>query len=356
MILRDLTASPEDGQEILRVLESSAAKGSIELIYTRRPDAYASYMREWGEARVFVSKDGETGRVIGSCAELIRDVWIGGQPARAGYLCGLKKDADYAGTVGFGARLLRTLQRDDIDFYYCSVISDNDTTRAMFERGGRLLSVQSMASFTTHVLSSRVRVRCPRHRYTLRQASENDREALTAFLQREGANHDLFPRLPSPDAPDSLSLRDWYILLDGERIAACGALWNQTGYRQYVVKRYRGIMRAARVLNPILPLFGYIRLPRENVPLDFPMLSFLLARDDDRTLYRAFLHEIVPVIRKQYHMYVIGLPDSHPASPMLRKLPAVRFGTVLYAMRFPWSEQSYKDPDASRLDPECGML
>ena len=35
-------ASPEDGKEILRILESSGAKGSIELIYTRRPDAYAS--------------------------------------------------------------------------------------------------------------------------------------------------------------------------------------------------------------------------------------------------------------------------------------------------------------------------
>ena len=57
-------ASPSDGREILRILESSAAKGAIELLYTRRPDAYESYMKEAGEARVFVSRDGE--RTVGS--------------------------------------------------------------------------------------------------------------------------------------------------------------------------------------------------------------------------------------------------------------------------------------------------
>ena len=49
-------ASASDGKEILRILESSAAKGNIELIYTRRPDAYESYRKESGEARVFISR------------------------------------------------------------------------------------------------------------------------------------------------------------------------------------------------------------------------------------------------------------------------------------------------------------
>ena len=356
MILRDLNASPEDGQEILRVLESSAAEGNIELVYTRRPDAYASYMREWGDTRVFVSKDGENGRVIGTCAEIIRDVYISGRPARAAYLCGLKKDADYPGTVGFGPRLIKSLVREDVDFYYCSVVTDNEAAQTMFAKDGRLMQMQPLTPFTTHILSSRVRVRAPRNGYTFRRAREEDREALAAFFHDEGSRHDLFPALPSPDAPDGLSLAEWFLLFDKDRIAACCALWNQTGYRQYVVSRYRGIMKEARVLNTLLPLFGYIRLPRENVPLDFPMLSFLLARDDDCTLYRALLHEIVPIIRKQYGMYVIGLPDSHPASPMIKKLPAVRFGTVLYAVRFPWSNQEYRTPDAGRLHPECGML
>ena len=78
-------ATPADGKEILRILESSAAKGSIELIYTRRPDAYESYMKDAKDARVFISRDGD--RAIGTCAELIRQVYIGGKSCRAAYLC-----------------------------------------------------------------------------------------------------------------------------------------------------------------------------------------------------------------------------------------------------------------------------
>ena len=107
-------ATPSDGKEILRILESSAAKGSIELIYTRRPDAYKSYMKDDKEARVFISRDGE--RAIGTCAELIREVYIDGEICRIAYVCGLKKDAEYDGGVGFGARFIKDLQQNDIDF------------------------------------------------------------------------------------------------------------------------------------------------------------------------------------------------------------------------------------------------
>ena len=133
-------ASPEDGKDILRILDSSAAKGNIELLYTRRPDAYASYMKDSADSRVFVSRD--KGVTVGTCAELVREVYIDEQPCNAAYVCGLKKDAEYKGSVGFGARFLRELQDDGIDFYYCSVITENFTARKMFEKSHRLLSMK----------------------------------------------------------------------------------------------------------------------------------------------------------------------------------------------------------------------
>ncbi len=135
-------ASASDGKEILRILESSAAKGSIELIYTRRPDAYESYRKESGEARVFVSRNGD--RVIGTCAEIVREVYIGGEICKAAYVCGLKKDAEYDGGVGLGARFLRDLRRDDIDFYFCSVVADNAHAQRMFEKSRRLIEMKPM--------------------------------------------------------------------------------------------------------------------------------------------------------------------------------------------------------------------
>ena len=347
-------ASPDDGREILRVLESSAAKGSIELIYTRRPDAYESYMKEQGEAHVFVSRDGS--RVIGTCAETVREVYIGGEVCRAAYVCGLKKDAEYVGGVGFGANFIRGLRRDGVDFYFCSVVAENTDARAMFEKSRRLLSMKPMAGYKTYIFSPKIKIRAPKHTFSFRRATEDDKDQLIRFLNQEGAKKDMFPVIRSFDGFYNLGVEDFYLLLDGGNVLAAGALWNQTEYKQYVVKRYGKLMKLARVLNPLMSAFGYIKLPKENEPLDFPMLSFLLCKNDDTDSYRIFLDEIRREIAKKYGIFVIGLPREHFAAPILDKLPSISFETELYGIEFPWSKQAYKTPDTKKSFFECGLL
>ena len=347
-------ATPSDGKEILRILESSAAKGSIELIYTRRPDAYESYMKDAKDARVFISRDGD--RAIGTCAELIREVYIGGKACRSAYVCGLKKDAHYDGGVGFGARFIKDLQQSDVDFYYCSVVAENTDARRMFEKSRRLLSMRSISEYKTYIINPKVRIKVLEHTFTFRRATESDTSRLLDFLNTEGKRKDMFPVVKSLDDVYNLHIRDFYLLLNGENIIATAALWRQTEYKQYIVKRYGGAMKLARVFNPILSALRYIKLPQENEPLDFPMLAFFLCKDDNADNYRIFLNEIKQEISKSYGMFVIGLPDSHYARPIIDKLPSVNFKTEIYEIKFPWSEQKYKAPDPQSVYLECGLL
>ena len=347
-------ASASDGKEILRILESSAAKGSIELIYTRRPDAYESYRKESGEARVFVSRNGD--RIIGTCAEIVREVYIGGEICKAAYVCGLKKDAEYDGGVGLGARFLRDLRRDDIDFYFCSVVADNAHAQRMFEKSRRLIEMKPMTGYKTYILSPKVRIKAPKHALIFRQATDRDKTRLLDFLNSEGKKKDLFPVIKTLDAFYNLSIEDFYLLLDGDRIVATAALWKQTEYKQYIVKQYRGLMRLARMANPILSACRYIKLPKENEPLDFPMLSFFLSQNDNEKYYRVMLSEIKKEIARTYGMFVIGLPRGHFAVPMFDKLPSISFETKLYEIHFPWSGQTYNPPNSQKAFFECGLL
>ena len=351
-------ATPADGGEILRILESSAAKGLIELIYTRRPDAYASYEAEPGESRVFVSKDGE--RTVGTCAEIIRPVYLGGETATAAYVCGLKKDAGYEGDVGFYLSFIRSLQREDIDFYYCSVVGDNREAMAMFRKGKRAITVTPMATYRTYILNPRLRIPSPRKDLTLRPATEADLPALLAFLNTEGRRRDLFPVVRSLSDFHGLRPSDFYLLEGREGLVATAALWDQIDYRQYAVKRYRGPMKAARLLGPLLSALGYIRLPREDEPLRFPMLSFLLAKEEDEGLYRALLSALFPIVARRYGVLVLGLPADkeapHPLGRVLDHLPSIHFDSTLCAIAFPWSPRPLRAPNPHHLHPECGML
>lgn len=347
-------ATPADGGEILRILESSAAKGSIELIYTRRPDAWLSYQREPGEARVFVSR--EEGCVVGTAAELIRSVYIGGEECRAAYLCGLKKDAEFAGSAGFGPDFIRDLQRDDIDFYYCSVVAENRKVRDMFEKPRRIISMTSITTYKTYILNPKVRIKAPKHSFTFRKATEKDAERLLDFLADEGRKKDMFPVIHRFDEYDGLRPKDFCLLLDGDSIVAAAALWDQTAYKQYVVKRYGKFMKSARIVNPLLAALRYVRLPRENVPLRFPILSFLLCKNDSTDICRIFLKEIKREVAKEYGMFVIGLPKEHFAARILDTIPNIHFSTELYEIRFPWSRQAYPTLCPSKAYFECGLL
>ena len=350
----DYLASPGDGKEILRILESSAAKGSIELIYTRRPDAYESYMKDTKDARVFISRDGE--RTIGTCAELIREVYIGGKICRAAYICGLKKDAEYAGGIGFGASAIKGLWQNNVDFYYCSVVAENTEAQRIFKKIRRLLAMKPISGYKTYIVNPKVKIKAPKHSFTFRRATERDTEKLIDFLNTEGKKKDLFPVVKSLDDYCNLHISDFYLLLDGESIVASAALWNQTEYKQYVVKRYGGLMKLARAFNPVLSALRYIRLPKENEPLDFPMLAFFLCKNDDADVCRIFLNEIKQEISKSYGMFVIGLPDSHFARPIMDKLPGISFKTELYEITFPWSGKEGKSIVPENINPECGLL
>ena len=184
MTVRDYQAKPEDGTEILRILESSPAKGSIELLYTRRPDAYKSYKMEAGESRVFVARTGD--KTVGTCAELIRSVYIDGKPVKAAYICGLKKDADYTGHIGFGPRFIQGLVREDIDYYYASVIIDNEQANAMFGKARRILEMSPVQTYTTYILAPKFSLKTDAKDCVFRCARAEDEAAVLEFLNREG--------------------------------------------------------------------------------------------------------------------------------------------------------------------------
>ena len=354
MSLSGQNASSSEGKEILRILESSAAKGNIELIYTRRPDAYESYMKEPTEARVFVSKVND--RAVGTCAELIRRVYIGGEACNCAYICGLKKDAEYKGNIGFGVRFIHGLYREDIDYYFCSVVAENSEAQQMFEKGKRLISVKPMTEFRTYIINPKVKVKSPKHDLNFCRAKEKDKDELIEFLNNEGRRKDLFPVIESFEDFYGLSCESFYMLKKDGRIVAAAALWNQTEYKQYLVKRYGGIMKLARVFNPLLSFLGYIKLPRENEALNFPMLSFFLCEDDREDYYRIFLNEIKKEISKEYGIFVIGLPRSHVAAPIFDSLPSIKFDTKLNEISFPWSSKKCKSANRNNLFPECGLL
>lgn len=348
-------AKEEDGEEILRVLESSPAKGSIELLYTRRPNAYISYKKEAKDADVLVVKEDD--KIIGTAAEIVRELYISGVPKKMGYVCGLKKDSNYAGNLQCIGDIIKGLIHTDVEGYYCSVISDNKDAQAKFEKKRRnMLNMECIQEYTTYIFAPYFKFKLKNCKYEFKRASQNDEEEIIKFLNNEGGKKDFFPVFYSVDQFTGLKVSDFYMLKSREEIIAVGALWNQTEYKQYIVKNYNGIMKYAKIFNPILKMLGYIELPKENTVLDFPMLSFLISKDDNEEYYKAFLNNIVMEIKKEYGMFIIGTTKCNYSNKILGKLKSIKFDSKIYTVDLILGKGNKQEIKKDNMWIECGLL
>lgn len=348
-------AEPEDGKEILKILESSPTKGNMELLYTRRPDAYLSYKKESNESYVYVVKEEE--KIVGTAAELVRKVYIDGNAKKIAYLCGLKKDPNYCGKINWGKIFIKNLVKKDIDCYFCSIVSDNKNTQKMFEKKRKkTMNMECLQKYTTYMLAPYFKFKIKDTGYIFKQIEKVDEHEVINFLNTEGRKKVFFPVIEKLNQFTNLKAEDFYVLKKGNKILAVGALWNQTEYRQYLVKKYKGIMKIARCLNPFLKLFGYIELPKENENINFPMLSFFISKDDNEEYYKAFLNNIAKEIKKQYGMFVIGTAENSFANNIYKKLRNIHFDTKIYSIDFILGNGQKIKINREKIWLECGLL
>lgn len=347
-------ARKEDGREISRLLESPVDAGLIQAIYTRRPDAYESYMKDFGESRVLVIR--KENRIVGTCSEIIRDVYVGGKVKRSAYICGFKKDSNYHGNLPAGPGFIKALKRPDIDFYYCAVISNNKDAIVKFEKKRSFMSVKFITTYTTYFVDPRVKIKEIKNDYTFRQASGEDTAAIIEFLNTEGRKKDLFPVIRSLDDFYNLHIEDFYILEDGHEIKACGALWNTTSYKQLTITKYKGIMKLARLLNPLFSLLAFPTLKKENEPYDYPILSFYLSRDDNKDYYEIFFHRIKDEIKKNYQLFAVGVTRNHVIDSVLKSLPKIAGESTIYQVNFSGQNEEDISFDTEHIATEFALL
>ncbi|MBQ9624547.1 MAG: hypothetical protein IJR47_00415 [Clostridia bacterium] len=348
-------ATAQDGERLLELMEATSAKGKIELIYTRRPNAYLSYQREGGAVKVLKVVENE--QIIGSVAKITREMYIDGERERVCYLCGLKKDESYAGNINWGKAFLRSVLDEECHRYICSVLSDNDKAKNMAKKVRRhTVNFELLTEYTTYIIAPYFQLEVKENHCAFRQANKNDEKILLEFLNSEGSKKNMFPVFKSINQFADLCIKDFYILEDKGKIAAVGALWNQTQYKQYVVKKYNGAMRFARALNPLLKRMGYITLPRENEGFDFPMLSFFISRNEDENYYKVFLNNIVEVIKKQYGMFVVGTAKEYFANDIYKKLKSINFKSQIYAVHLVDLQEKRQNIKTQNIWLECGLL
>jgi hypothetical protein len=357
-------ASAADSAEILDLLEESVSPGNLALIYTRRPDAYRSFLAEGREAHLMVWRDAWEGRIAGLSAHAVHECFIDHRPEKVVYVFGLRFRRGYLAKrvllclPGTYRAIIDQFYPHGVRYFLTAILQDNLPARRLLtkERAHMPRHTFLCPYHALTFLTRRGALSLP-DSYRFRPATREDREALADFLAVEGARSNFFPARIGDlfGRHPELSWESFYLLTDRQgRILACGAVWDQVSYKQYIVAGYAGKLRWLALVSPLLRALGYPPIPKPGTTLRFFVLAFWCVKDNRAEYLHWFLGGLARAAR-DYPYFVVGVPAAHPLRPALQK------GSLLSGSSHIYLVGNHVTPDdAARLREspylECGWL
>ena len=346
-----IKATEEDGIEMLELIESMPSKGKLELLYTRRPNAYTSYMYEKKDADVYLVRD-EENKIAFQASSVVHNYYFENKVIPIGYIGGLRKNPNFKGNLHW-TNLLYKLDKEVLKYhdFYCSILNDNNhAKKVLTKKRENWPNFDIVCEYTTNIFNSNaVNDKKWDNDYKLEKINKSNIKKVYEFINREGSKYNFFPQIKDlKDFPD-INIDECYILTNNNEIVAFTTQWNQTNFKQYIVKKYHFPLNILSSLNFITNKLGYISFPKEDGTFEFNHLSFLLVKDNDIEIYKSFIYKICQ--KEKNKSFVIGINDNDIQREIYDKIKKISFKSTIYYIYFGKNKKLHNKPYI-----ECALL
>jgi hypothetical protein len=367
-------AVASDDSALRRLLRTNPMEGDITLSFEREPSFFNGVGIEgpWYETIVAT----ENGRIVavGNVSE--RDRFLNGVPARFGYLGGLRLDASCRGRGSILRRGYEFLRQFCLQggprIYLSSIVADNTVARRILERCLPGMPVyRALEPFTTvllrvhrrsvHDLRSVFRARPVQQGFTLGAGTHEVLGKIVSLLNESNRRYQFAPvwtaeDLLSSDRCPGLQPEDFTLAWIGRKLVGCAALWDQSGFKQTVVNRYRSrIDRWRRVAN-FLP--GLPTLPEPGSVLAHGYVSHLATAAGDDQVLTSLVESLRCRARACGLDYLtLGFASRDPRLVTIqRTFGGRRYVSMLYAVCWPEDREALAVLDGRLPAPEVAVL
>ena len=357
--VRFVLATREDDAAIRRLLRENALNGEISLTFEREPNYFDGSQIAGADDQTFLAF--ENGRLVcmGRCS--IRDRYINGEVRRVGYLSDLRLDASERGRFDLlrrGYHFFRDLQLNHpADFYFTSITADNVRSLRFLERGLPGMPVyKPIADFVTLLIPvvARAGRRFDSKKYTHRMPVPLS--TVLEFLNSQARQYNLAAVWDEEKIHSSqhhgLPLANFQWLMDGEKIVACSALWDQRSFKQIVIRGYSPRLALVRPgLNFVAAALGGPKLPPIGSTLAHGFLSPLATLQNDHQSLLAIIESSFPIAAQcGLDFITVGFAADDPRLAGVRS----RFRCREYVNRL--FQIYWKDEDSARIALNGGLV
>lgn len=337
-------ATPADDPDLRRLLRDNPMPGRIQVTLEREPDFFIGANVEGPYHQTIVARDAGTQQVIALTTRSVRPVYINGEPGTLGYLSQMRIAHGYRSmrrAMTQVGGILRQLHQDGrTDLYLNSIVADNLPALRLLTAGlpglPRLHAYARYHTLAIYTRRQRRDLRLPAGLH-LEAGSPDYIPALLDCLARNGQRYQFFPiwtdeNFLHPQYTPGLRIEDFWLVLDGRHVVGCAALWDQSAFKQTVVRGYAGSLGwMRRGINTVSWLAGLPKLPDPNQPFRFCFASHLAVDNDDPTIFSALVRQLHNMVAcRQYSYFMLGLAESHPCLEQTRR----SYAHIDYASQF----------------------
>jgi hypothetical protein len=337
-VIRIRCANAADSPDLCRLVRDVPLSGDISLAYARDPDFFAALPAEGrlNQVAVVIDDEGISTMAIRS----IRPVYVNGTATDLGYLHGLRSRPGRS-RFGRGFLFVRSLHQQDrlVPAYLITVIAGNRKTRLMFEKKRSVFPrFEPFGTLVTHaVLLDRKKMQSrPAPAAAVTTGSPDLFPEMLRFLNRRFATRQFAPVLDETyfSGLAALGLRpeSFLVKMDGGRILGMLALWDQSAFKQCIVRGYHGRLTFLRPLvNGYLGLNGFHPLPVPGKQAGIVYGCFIAIERDDPSILDILLDEArrrLAGTRAQF--LILGLHERDPLQKALKNHPCIRYRSTVY--------------------------
>ena len=345
-------ATPEDDGELRCLLRQNTLPGAISVSFEREPNYFTGAKVEGPFHQTIVARDQSVGRIIAMGSRSIRDLYLNGAARSVGYLSQMRISPGYRAmrkALSRGFEFLRTLHQDGrTRLYFSTIIEENLPAHRLFAAG-----LPGLPRFQEHGRMHTLALYCRRKRRALAlpggllltRGSLAHADAIVDCLQRNGCRFQLAPywtkdTLFNADLTPDLAAEDFFSAMDGERVVGCLALWDQSSFKQAVVRGYSGrLARWRRLMNVGASIAALPTLPPANTPIRHCYASHLAVEDDNPDIFAGLVRNVYNcAVDRGYSYCMLGLSDNHPLlESLVSTYPHIDYRSVLYVMA--WEQE-----------------
>lgn len=349
-------ASTDDDAAIRHLMRREPMPGRVAVTFEREPNFFRGCAVTGEDSRVLVARS-EAGEVVAVACRSQRNVFVNGCEQRLGYLGQLRIDRRFRGRwlVSRGFSLLRELHAASGMRAYLAFIIDGNTeaTGVLVKKRRRIFPefhpVTGYCTLAIDVHRARPPLPCDAR---IHPASPSELPEVAQFLRDHGCRRQFFPVWTEAAlralTPFGLRPQDILLARRGARIVGVMALWDQSAYKQTVIKEYSGWLKTILPLwNFGMPMFGRAPLPRTGEAIRSAYAALICIAEDDGAVFASLLREIYRLAHGRGLSYLmLGMDARDPLLPTARSYFHILYPSRLYLVE--WDDGDHLH---ERLEP-----